>query len=99
MELIENKFDVIVIGGGPAGISAAFWCAELGLQSVIFEREREMGGQLLWTFGEITNYLGLVAENGSDLCGRFLEQLDKKQVTRFAQSAIVSVDLNQKNLT
>ncbi len=99
MKQIENKFDVIVIGGGPAGISAAFWCAEVGLQSVIFERERELGGQLLWTFGEITNYLGLMAENGRDLCERFLEQLDKKQVTRFTESDIVSVDLNEKTVT
>lgn len=90
---------MIVIGGGPAGISAAFWCAELGWRNVIIERETELGGQLLWTFGEITNYLGTIAENGRDLCGRFLEQLDKKQVTRFVESDIVSVDLNQKTVT
>ncbi len=99
MKQIENKFDVIVIGGGPAGISAAFWCAELGLRVAILERERELGGQLLWTFGEITNYLGLVAENGRDLCEQFLEQIDNKQVTRFVKSDILSVDLDQKVVT
>ena len=30
--------DVIIIGAGPAGLSAAFWCDELGLDTLVLER-------------------------------------------------------------
>jgi thioredoxin reductase (NADPH) len=38
--------DVAIVGGGPAGISAAIWCRRLGLNPTIYERETRLGGQL-----------------------------------------------------
>lgn len=98
MNSAEQVFDVIVIGGGPAGISAAFWCAELGLKAAILEREPELGGQLLWTFGEVRNYLGVEAANGQDLNRRFLEHLDKREVMRSTGSDIAMVDLKDRTV-
>ncbi len=37
---------IAVIGGGPAGISAAIWAKRLGLSPVLFERDKHIGGQL-----------------------------------------------------
>lgn len=38
--------DVVVIGGGPAGLSAAIWCADLGCRCVVIEARGVAGGQL-----------------------------------------------------
>jgi thioredoxin reductase len=52
----KKDFDVIIIGGGAAGISAALWCDELGLDAMLLESDSELGGQLLWTYNAIENY-------------------------------------------
>ena len=36
--------DVIIIGAGPAGLSAAFWCDELGLDTLVLEQAEQIGG-------------------------------------------------------
>ena len=38
-----NRFDVIVVGGGPAGLSAAYAAASAGLRVAVFERSKEVG--------------------------------------------------------
>ena len=63
--------DVVIIGGGPAGISAAVWCADLGLTSVVLERESEPYGQLRWIHNPIANYLGVRARDGAELIELF----------------------------
>ncbi|MDQ3754350.1 MAG: FAD-binding protein, partial [Acidobacteriota bacterium] len=37
-------YDVIIIGAGPAGLSAALWCDELGLDALVLEQAAEVGG-------------------------------------------------------
>ena len=91
-------FDVLIIGGGPAGISAGLWCADLGLSAVIFEKEAEFGGQLLWTFNEIKNYLGVETANGREMRDLFLRQVEKTSVARLCNAAIAAIDLAQKTI-
>lgn len=43
----EIKTQVVVLGAGPAGYSAAFRCADLGLETVIVERYATLGGVCL----------------------------------------------------
>jgi flavin-dependent dehydrogenase len=40
----KMNYDVIIIGGGAAGLSAALWCAELKLETLLLERGAELGG-------------------------------------------------------
>ncbi len=94
----NRRFDAVVIGGGPAGISAAFWCAELGLSVAIIEREPELGGQLLWTFGPIGNYLGLRAQNGRELRNIFVDHIGSQMVTRFTGIGVESADLSSRSV-
>ncbi|MFL0493474.1 NAD(P)/FAD-dependent oxidoreductase [Priestia megaterium] len=59
--------DVLIIGGGPAGISAAVWCKRLGVNCLLLEAQAQLGGQLLTIFNEIIDYPGIQAENGIEM--------------------------------
>ncbi len=98
--MAQNKadFDVIIIGGGPGGLSAAFWCAELGLKAILLEKEEELGGQLLRTFNAIKNHLGVEAANGREMRDIFLRQVEKRDVTLRRGSAIAAADLVEKTI-
>ena len=91
-------FEVIIIGGGVAGISAALWCHELGLQSVLLESKGELGGQLLRTYNAIENYLGIEAKNGKELRDVFVDQLSKRKFELRLNTRVVDVDLNEKKV-
>jgi thioredoxin reductase (NADPH) len=94
-----TEFDVIIIGGGVAGLSTALWCDELGLSALLLEKNAELGGQLLWTHNEIKNYLGKEAKNGRELRDVFLEQIEKRKFTLHLQTEITDVDLEKREIT
>ena len=66
-------YDVVVIGGGPAGLAAAVYGASEGLRTVVVEREAP-GGQA-GTSSRIENYLGFPSGvSGDELASRALQQ-------------------------
>ncbi|QQS48256.1 MAG: FAD-dependent oxidoreductase [Acidobacteriota bacterium] len=67
--------DVLIIGGGPAGMSALIWCHSLGLRAVAFERVLEPGGQMLSMYHQIPDYPGLPLMTGREMRDRFLEHV------------------------
>jgi thioredoxin reductase (NADPH) len=91
-----ESYDVLIVGGGPAGIAAAIWCEDLGLSYRLFERGAESGGQLLWTHNRITNYPGAKAENGLELRDRFLSSLVERKGEMTLLSLITEVDVNRR---
>lgn len=90
--------DVIIIGAGPAGLSAARWCDELGLDTLVLERREELGGQLLSIHNPVDNYLGLHAANGRELRDRFLDQTKNCDFDLWTLVEIVSLDLKAKRV-
>ncbi len=46
--MVENRFDVVVIGGGPGGYTAAIRAAQLGMSTCIIERDKLGGICLNW---------------------------------------------------
>jgi len=94
----SDKLDVIIIGGGPAGMSAALWCADLGLRPLLIEQNLSLGGQLLWTHNPITNYLGAEAENGAALAHRFTEQMGRAAIKFASGQEVTSVKLASKTV-
>ena len=91
--------DVIIIGAGPAGLSTAFWCDELGLDALVLEQSEEIGGQLHRIYNPINNYLGLKARNGEELLGRFTADVDSADFDLWTQTSISSVDLKAKRVS
>jgi len=95
----KMNYDVIIIGGGAAGISAALWCDDLNLTALLLESATELGGQLLWVFNPIKNHLGIETENGRDLRDIFVKQIENRRfVVRF-QTEIDHINLENKSIT
>ena len=94
----ERSYDVVIIGGGAAGISAALWCDELGLSALLLEKNTELGGQLLRTFNPIKNHLGIEAENGRELRDIFLKQTKNRNFSIRFNAEISEIDFNTKQI-
>ena len=69
--------EVVIIGGGPAGLSAAIELAETGVQVLLIDENRQPGGQL---FKQIHKFFGSRAHNagirGVDIGKKLLEETE-----------------------
>ena len=63
-------YDLVIIGSGPAGLSAAVYAKRACLDVVVLEKEPMGGRQMIYT-QEVDNYLGLPETNGFDLAQKF----------------------------
>lgn len=90
----DKIYDVVIIGGGPGGYSAALYCARSGMSVLVLEK-LSPGGQMATT-GQVDNYPGF--EDGID--GFELGEKMKKGADRFgAETAfdeVISVDLQSE---
>jgi thioredoxin reductase (NADPH) len=91
--------DVIIIGAGPAGLSTAFWCDELSLDTLVLEQAEQVGGQLHRVYNPIENYLGLKARNGEELLVHFTKDLDAAEFDLWTQVEIESVALKARRIS
>src|SRR5262245_521045 len=89
-------YDVIIIGGGPAGMSALIWCNSLGLRGVLLEQSPELGGQLTEMYHRVLDYPGSIAENGRELRDHFTDQLDLLRLDYRTGQKIEEVDLSRR---
>ncbi len=67
-------YDLIIIGGGPAGLTAAVYAARKKMNTLLVTKE--FGGQLMWT-KEIENYMGYQFISGPELMSKFEEQVKR----------------------
>jgi len=84
--------DLIIIGSGPAGVSAAIYAARQKLNLLVISRE--MGGQIGKKTVDIENYLGFDKISGPDLIKIFEEQLKKNNV-EIVFDEVVKIEKNQ----
>ena len=91
--------DVIIIGAGAAGLSAAFWCDELGLDTLVLEQAEQIGGQLHRVYNPINNYLGLKTHNGHELLEHFSADVEDAGFDLWTAVEIESIDLRAKRIS
>ncbi len=90
--------DVIIIGAGPAGLSAALWCDELGLDTLVIEKAERTGGQLHSIYGAINNYPGLSAQNGREFFESFSARVDEADFDLWTGVEVETIDLKTKRI-
>ena len=90
--------DVIILGAGPAGLAAALWCDQVGLDTLVLEQREETGGQLLAIHNPIDNYPGLRVADGRELLERFSEGSAAAEYDLWTNVEIENVDLNAKRV-
>lgn len=82
-------YDLIIIGSGPAGLSAAVYGRRAGLNILVIEEKPMSGGQVLNT-SEVDNYLGMPGINGFEMGMKFREHADRMGVV-FVTASVRSV--------
>jgi thioredoxin reductase (NADPH) len=87
-------YDLIIIGSGPAGLSAAVYAKRAGLNMLVIEKNPVSGGQIIDTY-EVDNYLGIPGVNGFDLAMKFREHADKLGA-EFKDATVTSIKLKSE---
>ncbi len=90
---MDKIYDLIIIGSGAAGLSAAVYAKRAMLNTLVFERSFSSGGQIINTY-EVDNYLGLPEISGYELALKFREHADKLGV-EFENSEIIAISENE----
>ena len=91
---MESPLNVLILGSGPAGLTAAIYTARANLNPVLVYG-REKGGQLMIT-SEVENYPGFPQGiKGPEMMDLFTEQANRFE-TRFLQGDVVEADLSSR---
>lgn len=91
---MKNNYDVVIIGAGPAGITAAIYLKRANINCAIIEKEVP-GGQLNKS-SEIENYPGYTKISGPDLAMKFYEQINNLDIKQIF-SEVTNIKLEEDN--
>ena len=91
--------DVLIIGAGPAGLTAALWCDQLALDTIVLEQREEIGGQLPSIYGAIENYPGVHAANGREFLAQFAKGTSEAGFDLWTNVEIAEIDLAARRVS
>lgn len=84
--------DVLIIGAGPAGLSAAIYARRAGFETLVLEKAPMSGGQIVSTY-EVDNYPGLPGIGGFDMGMKFREHAETMGA-QFAEGEVSELRLD-----
>ena len=87
----NTLYDVIIVGAGPAGMTAAIYGMRAELKTLLIEKNYMGGGQIINTY-EVDNYPGLPGINGFDLGEKMSQHVDKFGADR-VEAEVISMEL------
>lgn len=93
---MQENFDLVIIGAGPAGIAAAIYATRGNLNVAIIEKEMP-GGQVNKT-SIVENYPGYTKISGPELVEKFYSQLNSLEVKQIF-SEVTDIKINKENKT
>lgn len=91
----QDKFDIVIVGAGPAGLAAAIYTSRRGLKTVILE-EAAVGGRASYAH-VVENYPGFPeGVSGIELIKRFVSQAERFGAIIKTGEGVVDLDVKQK---
>ena len=93
---MENIYDLIIIGGGPAGVTAGIYASRKKLKTLLIAKN--FGGLMSGKAVTIENYPGFEEISGSDLIGRFEKHL-KKQKIDIEKDSIIKIQKSNNDFS
>lgn len=87
---MEERYDVIIIGGGPAGLAAAIYAGRAGRKTLIIEKG-SFGGRINDT-REIRNYPGFLSDSGAGLMQKFKEHAQSYTTNVFKRTTVTGLE-------
>lgn len=91
--------DLVVVGGGPAGVSAVLWARALELRFLALDVGDSIGGQLHRVHNRVADYPGLDGANGEAIARAFAEQLERRDIAFRTGSAVEALDAAARTVT
>lgn len=91
-------YDIVIIGGGPAGLTAATYGCRAGKSVLVLEKET-FGGQITWS-PKVENFPGFVSISGAELGDRFMEQaMEQGAEVELEEAVSVNTEGDVKTVT
>ena len=89
---MSQEYDLIVIGGGPAGMAAAIYGSRSRLKTLVLEAKRKTGGQPE-TYHDMENYPGVPETTAPELMDNFRTHAEKFN-TEFERGEVTDIEVN-----
>lgn len=87
---MSERYDVIIIGGGPAGLSAAIYAGRAGRKTLLIEKG-SYGGRINDT-REIRNYPGTISDSGAGLMQKFKAHAESYATNTFKRTTVTGIE-------
>lgn len=86
----NERYDVIIIGGGPAGLAAAIYAGRAGRKTLLIEKG-SFGGRINDT-REIRNYPGTITDSGAGLMQKFKAHAESYDTNTFKRTTVTAIE-------